>query len=315
LDELRRLQKQVKLLERKLNRSNELRLEVEEVHEADRRLYKNLMERIDAAHQELKQTQARLIQSEKLASLGQLTAGIAHEIKNPLNFVNNFAEVSGELVEELRDMLAEHPEALAEVESILDDLKRTSETISRNGLRADGIVSTMMEHASGGVGERELTDINQLVEEYVDLAYHGRRTEMPDHGITVDRDFGDDVGSIELVPREIGRVLLNLLNNAFDAVQERAEAATDDYKPVVKVLTVKEDKAVKIRIEDNGGGIPPEILSKIFEPFFTTKPTGSGTGLGLSLSHDIVTQGHQGTLMAESEEGKGAVFTVSIPAG
>ena len=313
MDDLRRLEKQVRLLEKKLARSNELRVQLEEFHDRDRLLYKNLMERVEQAHRELKRTQARLVQSEKLASLGQLTAGIAHEIKNPLNFVNNFAEVSSELVDELRETLADHPEALAAIAAMLDDLTSNSETILRSGKRADGIVSTMMEHASGGTGEREETDLNSLVEEYIELAYHGRRTEMPDLDIKIERDLSEEVGSIELVPREIGRALLNLLNNALDAVQARAKAEGPGYEPAVTVSTSLDGEMVEIRVGDNGPGIPKQVRNRVFEPFFTTKPTGSGTGLGLSLSFDIVTQGHAGTLTVESEEGQGAILVVRLP--
>jgi signal transduction histidine kinase len=314
LDDLKRLEKQVRLLERKLARSNELRVQAEGVHDRDRLLYKNLMERIEEAHRELKRTQAQLVQSEKMASLGQLTAGIAHEIKNPLNFVNNFAEVSRELVDEVREALVDYPDALDAVGPILDDLKTSSESIGRNGRRADGIVATMMQHASGGTGERIQMDLNRLVQEYVDLAYHGRATEDSDPEVTVERNLGADVGTAELVPREMGRVLMNLLNNALDAVQERAASESGDYRPMVSVSTRRQEGIVQIQVTDNGGGIPQDILSKIFEPFFTTKPTGSGTGLGLSLSYDIVTQGHNGTLTVESEEGEGATFTVGLPA-
>ncbi|HUF09757.1 MAG TPA: ATP-binding protein [Rhodothermales bacterium] len=314
MDELQRLEKQVRLLEKKLARSNELRLQLEGVHDRDRLLYKNLMERIEEAHRELKRTQAQLIQSEKMASLGHLTAGIAHEIKNPLNFVNNFAEVSKELVDEIRETLIDHPEALDAVGPLLDDLKVSSESIARNGRRADGIVATMMQHASGSSGKRVQIDLNRLVEEYVDLAYRGRRAQESDPAITVERNLGDDVGTVEVVPQEIGRVLMNLLNNALDAVQERAASESGDYRPLITVSTYRRGVTVHIEVTDNGGGIPRNILDKIFEPFFTTKPTGSATGLGLSLSYDIVTQGHNGTLTAASEGGSGATFTVGLPA-
>ena len=314
MDDLQRLEKQVRLLEKKLARSNELRLQLEGVHDRDRLLYKNLMERIEEAHRELKRTQAQLIQSEKMASLGQLTAGIAHEIKNPLNFVNNFAEVSNELVDEIREALTDYPEALDAITRILDDLKTSGESIARHGRRADDIVATMMQHASGGSGERVQIDLNRLVEEYVDLAYHGRGAQESDPAITVERNLGDDVGTVELVPQEIGRVLMNLFNNALDAVQERAASESGDYRPLVTVSTRLQGEMVQIQVTDNGGGIKQNILNKIFEPFFTTKPAGSGTGLGLSLSYDIVTQGHNGTLTVVSAEGSGATFTVGLPA-
>ena len=313
MDDLQRLEKQVRLLEKKLARSHELRLQLEGVHDRDRQLYKNLMERIDEAHRELKRTQAQLIQSEKMASLGQLTAGIAHEIKNPLNFVNNFAEVSVELVDEVREVLADYPEAFDAVSAILDDLKTGSETVARNGRRADGIVATMMQHASGGKGKRLQIDLNRLVEEYLDLINLGRGADESAPKIAVERNLGDDVGAVELVPQEIGRVLMNLLNNALDAVKERAASEGGNYRPLITVSTRRQGGTVQIEVADNGGGIAQEILDKIFEPFFTTKPTGSGTGLGLSLSYDIVTQGHSGTLTVSSAEGSGTTFTVGLP--
>jgi len=308
LDDLQRLEKQVRLLEKKLARSHELRLQLEGVHDRDRQLYKNLMERIDEAHRELKRTQAQLIQSEKMASLGQLTAGIAHEIKNPLNFVNNFAEINEELTRELREALANGES----VDDLLDDLEQNARVINQHGKRADSIVHAMMQHASGGTGERKPTDINQLVSEHIDLAYHGKRAQVTGFEASIERDLGA-VGSVELVPQGIGRVLLNLLGNAFDAVHEQAGRVNSAYVPTVTVLTQRIEDGVEVRVSDNGPGIPREIHEKIFEPFFTTKPTASGTGLGLSLSYDIVTQGHGGTLTVESEEGEGATFIVTLP--
>jgi signal transduction histidine kinase len=260
--------------------------------------------------EELKTMQAQLIQSEKLASLGQLTAGIAHEIKNPLNFVNNFAQLNEELADELCEAWQNNE---ANVEEILEDLKQNSRIIAQHGKRADGIVYAMMQHASGGKGQRTATDVNTLVSEYIELAYHGKRAQLPDLAVNIQRDLGERVGQVEMVRHEIGRVLLNLLSNAFDAVHEHVLKINGEYAPLVTVSTRQVDGHVEIRVSDNGPGIPEEIQGRIFEPFFTTKPTGSGTGLGLSLSYDIVTQGHGGRLTIESQEGQGATFIITLP--
>ncbi len=273
---------------------------------------------LQASHQHLKATQAQLIQSEKMASLGQLTAGIAHEIKNPLNFVNNFAEVNEELARELKELISENRERrIAEVLEDLDDIasgvRLNSKHIVQHGKRADAIVQNMMEHATGGTGERYDVGVNKLVNEYVGLSFQAMQVQLPNLTVEIKRDYGEAVGTVEMAPQEMGRALLNLLNNAFEAVHQRAQAADGSYTPTVKVLTRKVDGQVEIRVCDNGGGIPMEIKDKIFEPFFTTKPTGSGTGLGLSLSYDIVTQGHGGTLTVESTEGEGATFVITLP--
>ncbi|NUM78895.1 hypothetical protein HUU40_31440, partial [candidate division KSB1 bacterium] len=274
---------------------------------------------VEAALANLKKTQGQLVQAEKMASLGQLTAGIAHEIKNPLNFVNNFAALSVDLAKELREELIKRKaknvngDDFADVDELLDMLEQNAEKINHHGKRADGIVHAMMQHARGGKGERQPTDVNRLVEEYVNLSYHGMRAKIPDFNVTIEQDFGGLDGKIEMVPQDIGRVLLNLLSNAFDAVRERAQSGDGEYSASVTVSTRTVDGAVEIRVHDNGGGIPEEVREKIFEPFFTTKPTGSGTGLGLSLSFDIVTQGHGGTLTVESTQGEGATFVVTLP--
>jgi signal transduction histidine kinase len=258
---------------------------------------------------ELHTAQAQLVQAEKMASLGRLTAGIAHEIKNPLNFVNNFAEINEELTRELREALANGES----VDDLLDDLEQTARVINQHGKRADGIVRAMMQHASGGSGQRTLTDINHLVLAHIDLAYHGKRAQLPDLKVEIKRDLAREAPAVEVMPQEIGRVLLNVLGNAFDAVQERATRSDGSYIPTVTVSTRQVDAQVAIRVSDNGLGIVQEIQDRIFEPFFTTKPTGTGTGLGLSLSHEIVTQGHGGTLQVESEEGEGATFIITLP--
>ncbi len=269
---------------------------------------------------QLQATQEQLIQSEKLASLGSLTAGIAHEIKNPLNFVNNFAEVSRELVDELADALGmgqdgdlkEADGARAkEARAIMDDLRANAEQIAKHGGRADAIVRSMMQHARGGAAERETVDVNAFVAEYIDLAWHGMRAKDHAFDCEVERAFADDAGETTMQPQDMGRVLLNLLNNAFYATQMDGAAP----KRAVRVETGRsaDGKNVTIKVTDTGPGIPDAIREKIFEPFFTTKPTGEGTGLGLSLSHDIVTKGHGGTMTAGSAPDGGAVFTITLP--
>lgn len=264
----------------------------------------------------LKATQAQLIQQEKLASLGQLTSGIAHEIKNPLNFINNFAEINQELAQEMREALEANPDVkLADVLDVVGDIEQNAIVIGQHGKRADGIVQSMMQHSSSNAGKREATDLNELVSEYLRLALHGKTNELATLNVQIERDFDESVGRVNVAPQEIGRVLLNLIGNALDAVRERAQERDDDYRPTVRVETRRLADAVEIRVADNGPGVPTEMRSSIFEPFFTTKPTGSGTGLGLSLSHDIVAQGHNGTLTLEDAPGEGATFVVVLPTG
>ncbi|MDT0631383.1 two-component regulator propeller domain-containing protein [Rubrivirga sp. S365] len=283
-------------------------------------------ERLEASIQDLQATQAQLVQSEKLASLGQLTAGIAHEIKNPLNFVNNFADLSIDLAAELRDEIADAAAAepprpardvLADVEPLLDDLADNARRIHEHGQRADRIVRAMLLHSRGGAEERARVDVNRFVEEYANLAYHGARAN--DSGFTVDlvREFDEAAGEVEVVPQELGRVLINLLANAFHAV---AAAGGDGGAVTVRTRRLDgeggagEGGAVAVEIADNGTGMPEAVRRRVFEPFFTTKPSGEGTGLGLSLAHDIVAQVHGGELAVESEEGRGTTFTVTLPA-
>ena len=255
---------------------------------------------------ELRSAQERLVQQEKMASLGALTAGIAHEIKNPLNFVNNFAA----LTRELADEAAAEPDP-AERETLLADLRSNAEKIEAHGKRADAIVRSMMAHARSG-GARRTVDLNALAEETAALALHGLRARQPVTEVDVDLDLSGAVGQVEAVPDDLVRVLVNLLDNAFDAIRERG--ATDDgYVPTVSLSTRREGDAVVVRVADNGTGMPAEVRDRVFEPFYTTKPTGQGTGLGLSLSYDVVTRGHGGTLVVESEEGRGTTFTVSLP--
>jgi len=258
---------------------------------------------VDERTAELKATQAQLIEQEKLASLGSLTAGIAHEIKNPLNFVNNFAEVGGELADELREAIVAGKNE--EAQSILDELQANSEQITKHGRRADDIVKSMMQHARGGVSEREEIAVNAFLEEYANLAWHGMRAK--DHGFQAElkRDFSGDVGVVSVMPQELGRVILNLLNNAFDAVRSTAGAE-------VTIGTRAAQDSVEIFVSDNGPGIPSDIREKIFEPFFTTKATGEGTGLGLSLSYDIITKGHGGKMRVDTSENGGAEFIITL---
>ena len=265
---------------------------------------------LEKALSELKATQAQLIQSEKMASLGELTAGIAHEIKNPLNFVNNFSEVSRELLEELLEELEKGD--LEEVKALASDVSENLEKIVHHGMRADGIVKGMLQHSRSGDGKKEPTDLNALADEYLRLAYHGLRAKDKSFNATLETDFDSGVGLVELIPQDMGRVILNLLTNAFYAVSEKAREAQNGYVPTVSVKTALEGGRVSIAVSDNGNGIPEKVREKIFQPFFTTKPTGEGTGLGLSMSYDIVTKGHGGELGVETEEGRGTTFFITF---
>src|SRR6202040_4289154 len=273
----------------------------------------------EAAFRELKAAQANLIQAEKMASLGQLTAGIAHEIKNPLNFVNNFAGLSVELLEELKETAAPAITALddekrAEIGETIDMLTGNLEKIAEHGRRADGIVKSMLEHSRGSSGERRAIDLNALIEEALNLAYHGARAQDQSFNITLERDFAPAITPIELVPQDITRVCLNLFGNGFYAASKRQKEGGDpNFKPTLKVSTQDLGDSVEIRVRDNGTGIPPEIKDKLFQPFFTTKPTGEGTGLGLSISYDIVTQQHGGTITVDSGVGEFTEFAVRLP--
>ncbi|WP_460672136.1 sensor histidine kinase [Larkinella ripae] len=261
----------------------------------------------------LKATQDQLIQKEKLASLGELTAGIAHEIQNPLNFVNNFSEVSAELIGELEDE-QQKPDRDAGLEKeLLGDLKQNLQKISHHGGRASQIVRSMLAHSRSSSGERQPTNLNGLCDEYLRLAYHGLRAKDNTFNCEMITDFDPAVGLINLVPQEIGRVLLNLFNNAFYTVQEKQKTAAEAYKPVVTVRTKVIGRQVEIRVIDNGMGISEAVKAKLFQPFFTTKPTGEGTGLGLSMSYDIVTKGHGGTLTVDSRPGQGSAFIAVLP--
>ena len=272
----------------------------------------------ETALHELKAAQANLIHAEKMASLGQLTAGIAHEIKNPLYFVNNFADISVELFGELKQTGAPAVDSLredtrAEIDEIVGMLTGNLEKIAEHGRRADGIVKSMLLHSRGGSGDWQSTDINALVEEALNLAYHGARAQDQNFNITLDRDFERGIAPIELVPQDVTRVFLNLFGNGFYAADKRRRATGDGFRPVLKVTTKDLDAAVEIRVRDNGTGIPPESRDKLFQPFFTTKPTGEGTGLGLSISYDIITQQHGGTIDVDSTLGEFTEFTICLP--
>ena len=270
-------------------------------------------EELRGALTELRTTQAQLIQSEKMASLGELTAGIAHEIQNPLNFVNNFAEVSAELVTELEEEQARPARDLGLEAELLADLKQNLQKISQHGGRAASIVRGMLEHSRTSSGERTPTNLNQLADEYLRLAYHGLRAKDKTFNATLQPDFDPALPLVEAVGPDLGRVLLNLLTNAFYAVKQRQLRGEAGYQPTVGISTRRVGEGVEIRVRDNGTGMPESVQAKIFQPFFTTKPTGEGTGLGLSLSYDIVTQGHGGTLAVESQEGQGTTFCVALP--
>ena len=265
---------------------------------------------IQATLSELRSTQAQLIQSEKMASLGELTAGIAHEIQNPLNFVNNFSEVNNELVDELRSELAVGN--MQSATEIAESIKENGQKINHHGKRADAIVKGMLQHSRTSTGQKEFTDINALSGEYLRLAYHGLRAKDKSFNAEIKTDFDNSIGKMNIVPQEIGRVILNLVNNAFYAVNERAKLKAADYEPFVIVSTKRKEKKVEIIVKDNGSGMPEAIKEKIFQPFFTTKPAGEGTGLGLSLAYDIV-KAHGGEIKVETKEGVGCEFVIQLP--
>ena len=267
--------------------------------------------------EDLRTAQDRLVQTEKLASLGQLTAGIAHEIKNPLNFVNNFSAVSVELIDELREALGgAHLDSKlrAEISEIADTLQGNLDKVVQHGKRADAIVKNMLLHSRQGSGEHRPVDINALVDESLNLAYHGARAEKQGFNITLERSFDPAAGEVDLFPQEITRVLLNLISNGFYAATKRkAEANGGDYEPTLAAATKNLGDRVEIRIRDNGTGIPPEVKEKLFNPFFTTKPAGEGTGLGLSISHDIIVKQHGGSIEVDTQPGEFTEFRIVLP--
>jgi two-component system NtrC family sensor kinase len=278
-------------------------------------------EELQKAIDELKATQNQLIQSEKMASLGELTAGIAHEIQNPLNFVNNFSEVSAELCQELEEEIDKTSlpgEEKDYIKEIISDLNQNQQKITHHGRRADSIVKGMLQHSRLSTGEKEPTDINALADEYMRLAYHGLRAKDKEFNAALVTDFDPSIGMVDVMPQDLGRVFLNLFTNAFYAVAEKKKmlASTNEgatYKPEVKISTKKFDNRLFIRVTDNGIGMPESVKAKIFQPFFTTKPTGQGTGLGLSMSYDIVTKAHGGTLDVITIPGEKTEFKIDIP--
>jgi len=285
-------------------------------------LYRNIRKEkkakavIEKTLADLKSTQSQLIQSEKMASLGELTAGIAHEIQNPLNFVNNFSEINTELIDELEQEV--NKGNLEEVKLLTKDIKENEQKINHHGKRAGDIVKGMLQHSRSSNGVKEPTDINALADEYLRLAYHGLRAKDKSFNATMNTDFDNSIGNINVVPQDIGRVILNLITNAFYVVNEKSKQGIAGYEPTVELSTKKEGNKVLISVKDNGNGIPQKILDKIFQPFFTTKPTGQGTGLGLSLSYDIV-KAHGGELKVETKSnsagtfGEGSEFIIQLP--
>ncbi|WP_020594823.1 sensor histidine kinase [Spirosoma panaciterrae] len=302
----------VNLLKKKQDQATQeqlrLTLENQQLVETQNRV---LEEKVEQRTAELRASQAQLIQKEKLASLGELTAGIAHEIQNPLNFVNNFSEVSSELVDELKEEI--NKGELEEAGAIADDLRQNLQKITNHGYRASAIVKGMLEHSRASTGEKALTNLNALADEYLRLAYQGQRAKDKAFNGQLITDFDSRLSSVNVVAQDIGRVLLNLYNNAFYAIGQQARQAEAGYQPTVWVSSRQEPGRVLIGVKDNGTGIPKAIQDKIFQPFFTTKPTGEGTGLGLSLSYDIITKGHGGTMTVESQEGLGAQFVITLP--
>jgi signal transduction histidine kinase len=268
-------------------------------------------EELQHALDELKAAQVQLVHSEKMASLGELTAGIAHEIQNPLNFVNNFSEVSNELLDEMKTELTTGNTQQAS--EIANDVKQNLEKIIHHGKRADAIVKGMLQHSRTSSNNKELTDINALCDEYIRLAYHGLRAKDKSFNANFKTGFDESIGKIYIIPQEIGRVILNLLNNAFYAVSEKQKIVTGNYEPTVTISTQKQGNRIQVQVKDNGNGIPASVKDKIFQPFFTTKPTGQGTGLGLSISYDIITKAHNGELKLETTEGEGSSFIISLP--
>ena len=266
-------------------------------------------EQIEETLKELKEAQAQLIQSEKMASLGELTAGIAHEIQNPLNFVNNFSEVSNELLDEMVEEIDNGE--YEEVKAICEDLKENLSKINHHGKRADSIVKGMLQHSRTSSGQKEPTDLNNLIDEYLRLSYHGIRAKDKSFNSDFKTDFDPSLPNIEVVPQDIGRVILNMFNNSFFSVNEKKSQNPETFKPVVEVSTRKMADGIEICISDNGNGIPEAVRDKIFQPFFTTKETGQGTGLGLSLSYDII-KAHGGSIKVESEVGKGTSITIKL---
>jgi len=312
--------KQRKLEEERLGIAEERRNRLEHLVEERTEALMQQKNDLEKALDNLKAAQDQLVQSEKMASLGELTAGIAHEIQNPLNFVNNFSELSVELANELQEELEKPIPDKNVVLDLITDLVQNQGKINNHGKRAANIVTGMLQHSRAGSGKKEPTDINALADEYLRLSYHGLRAKNKEFNAKMITEFDPSIGVVEVVPQDMGRVLLNLINNAFYAVsQKKQEQSTllnnnSQYEPSVKVSSRRSGKGmIEMVVVDNGTGIPPEVAAKIFQPFFTTKPSGQGTGLGLSLAYDIVTKGHGGSLLVQSVEGEGTTFTIRIP--
>jgi signal transduction histidine kinase len=309
------LQKQIaeeKFAKERLAKEKEIE-RVELIEQQKIELEKTVEERNSQLKQsltELKATQSQLIQSEKMASLGELTSGIAHEIQNPLNFVNNFSEVNKELLVEMGDEIDKGN--IDEVKAIAKDIIDNEEKIMLHGKRADSIVKGMLQHSRVSTGQKESTEINALADEYLRLSYHGMRAKDKSFNATLQTDFDATIGKINVVPQDIGRVFLNLFNNAFYAVMPPNPLKGEHYEPTVRVSTKRIDRMIFISVKDNGNGIPKNIVDKIFQPFFTTKPTGQGTGLGLNLSYDIV-KAHGGEIKVDTKEGEGSEFVIQLP--
>jgi two-component system, NtrC family, sensor kinase len=323
INEVKKVSSHLEITEFKLERTEKVKrttaiLLEETIEELEQK--RKAIEETNAALQksleELKAAQAQLVQSEKMASLGELTAGIAHEIQNPLNFVNNFSEVSTELVDEMNEEI--NKGNLDEAKEIAIGLKQNLEKINHHGKRAGDIVKGMLQHSRTSSGQKEPTDINALVDEYLRLAYHGLRAKDKTFNAALRTDLDESIGKINIIPQDIGRVILNLITNAFYAVDEKKKQQPEGYEPTVSVSTEAlippsgGPRGGKISIKDNGPGIPQKVLDKIFQPFFTTKPTGQGTGLGLSLAYDIV-KAHGGELKVETKEGEGSEFLIQLP--
>jgi C4-dicarboxylate-specific signal transduction histidine kinase len=259
---------------------------------------------------DLQSTQAQLIQSEKMASLGELTAGIAHEIQNPLNFVNNFSDVNSELIEEMKQEIEN--QNIQEVKVLANEILENEKKINHHGKRADAIVKGMLQHSRSSSAKKEPTDINALADEYLRLSYHGLRAKDKSFNATIETHFDETLEKLNVIPQDIGRVLINLYTNAFYAVTEKKKLLPDGFEPMVSVTTRKTGEKTEVRVKDNGMGIPQKVLDKIYQPFFTTKPTGQGTGLGLSISYDII-KAHGGDIKVETKQGEGSEFFIWLP--
>ncbi len=297
-------------LSERVKAQKKLQIASEEVQKKNLELEQNL--------EQIKTMQDQIIMQEKMASLGSLTAGIAHEIKNPLNFVINFSELTVDLTDEINEELEDHRDKFDDdtwsyIQEILNDLASNASKINEHGKRSDSIVRNMLNHSRGNAGERLQTEMNTFVDEYVKLGYHGMRANDSTFNVTINTDYDPDLSTLEINPQDISRVILNIIGNACYAVRERQNTEGDGFEPTLWIQTIKQGNGMELRIKDNGTGMPDEVKEKVFNPFFTTKPTGSGTGLGLSMSYDIVVQGHEGRFEVESKEGEYTIFILGLP--